>query len=44
MRSHSLMPGGEDMVVTNANRDEYVRLYVHWLLQVCKPLTLNPKP
>jgi len=33
MKSHALVPGGDSMVVTNDNREEYVRLYVDWLLQ-----------
>ena len=29
---HALKPGGEEIAVTNENREEYVRLYVDWVL------------
>lgn len=33
MKSHALKPGGEGVNVTNANRTEYVELYVKWMLE-----------
>merc|ERR1711998_320015 len=30
--TEELMPGGADIPVTGTNREEYVRLYIHWLL------------
>jgi len=29
---HELIPGGDEVAVTNVNREEYVRRYVDWLL------------
>jgi hypothetical protein len=31
-KSHELKPGGRDVEVTAENREEYVELYVQWLL------------
>ena len=31
-RTHDLLPGGRDIAVTGDNREEFVRLYVQWLL------------
>ncbi|KAL3150237.1 hypothetical protein ABBQ32_000095 [Trebouxia sp. C0010 RCD-2024] len=33
LQTHELKPGGSNMPVTNSNRQEYVDLYTHWLLQ-----------
>lgn len=33
MLEHELKPGGKDMPVTNDNRQEYVDLYVRWILR-----------
>jgi hypothetical protein len=33
IKTHPLKRGGENMMVTKANRDEYVQLYVKWLLE-----------
>ena len=30
---HELKPGGKDIPLTEANKDEYVRLYVQWRFQ-----------
>ena len=33
VKTHALKPGGDDIAVTNENRDEYVDLYIKYLLQ-----------
>ena len=33
LRQHTLMEGGSQMPVTNANRHDFVRRYTKWLLQ-----------
>lgn len=32
VKRHELKPGGKDIEVTEANRQEYVSLYVEWVL------------
>lgn len=33
IRTHDLKPGGQDLLVTNENRAEYVALYVKYILE-----------
>ena len=33
LQTRELKPGGSAMAVTNTNRQEYVDLYTHWVLQ-----------
>ena len=33
LQTRDLKPGGSNIPVTNSNRQEYVDLYTHWLLQ-----------